>query len=130
MKVHNVHERVLAVPPEQVAALFEDMDPLWPTHVFPAPEPEDGGLRIGPMLWQPVERRDAAAAFRIVSPEAFPAEHWFEVEPDGTGGTTLRHTVAGEAVGEFEAVWREQVEPLHNAYIEALFDRAQEVAAS
>lgn len=130
MKVHNVHERVLTAPPEQVAALFENMDPLWPTDVFPAPEPEEGALRIGPMLWQPVERADAAAAFRIVDPAEFPAEHWFEVEPDGQGGTTLRHTVAGEAVGEFEPVWRQLVEPMHNAYIEALFDRAQQAAAS
>jgi hypothetical protein len=129
VKVRNVHERLLAAPPEQVAALFENMDPLWPTDVFPAPEPEDGALRIGPMVWQPVARGAAPAAFRIVSPREFPAEHWFEVEPDGTGGTTLRHTVEGEAVGSFEAIWREQVEPLHNAYIEALFDRAQEAAS-
>jgi hypothetical protein len=128
MKVHNVHERKLTAPPEQVAALFENMDPLWPTEVFPAPEAEEGGLRIGPMLWQPVERVDAVAAFRIADPDEFPAEHWFAVESDGAGGTTLRHTVAGEAVGAFEPIWREQVEPIHDAYIEALFDRAQEAA--
>jgi hypothetical protein len=129
VKVHNVHERTLTAPPAQVAALFEDMGSLWPSDRFPAPEPAQGGLRIGPMLWQPVERADAAAAFRVVAPDEFPAEHWFEVEPDDRGGTTLRHTVAGEAVGEFEPLWREQIEPMHDAFIEALFDRAQEAIA-
>ena len=41
----------------------------------------------------------------------------------------LRHTVHGEAVGEFEPLWRDRIEPLHNAYMEAVFDRAQEALA-
>jgi hypothetical protein len=129
VKVLNVHERTLAAPPEQVAALFGDMDSLWPTHVFPAPEPDKGGLRLGPMLWEPSERAEAARAYRIAAPADFPAEHWFEVHGDGSGGTILRHTIEGEAVGSFEEIWRDRVEPMHNAYIEALFDRAGEELA-
>ena len=128
MKVRNVHERLLPTRPEQVAALFEDMDRVWPVPAFPAPEPEGEQLRLGPMLWEPVLRDGAAAAFRIVGPAEFPAEHWFEVEA-ADGGTRLRHTVVGEAVGEFEAVWRERIEPLHDAYIEAMFDRAEEATS-
>ena len=130
MKVHNVHERRLATPPREVEALFANMDQLWPTHVFPAPKPDDGRLRIGMMLWEPIRRDDSPAAFRVIDPDDFPAEHWFEVEPDGDGGTTLRHTIDGEAVGAFEPVWRERIEPLHDAYIEALFDRAQEATGA
>ena len=129
MNVLNVHERTLTAPPEQVAALFQNLESLWPTEVFPTPEAEKGGLRVGPMLWEPVERADAVVAFRIVDPDGFPAEHWFAVEPDGAGGTTLRHTVDGVAVGEFEATWRELIEPVHNTFVEALFDRAQEAIA-
>ena len=129
MKVLNVHERMLAAPPEQVAALFVDMDSLWPTEVFPAPEREAGGLRLGPMLWEPAERADSPRAYRIAAPAEFPAEHWFEVRGDGSGGTLLRHTVEGDAVDWFEEAWRDRVEPLHNAYIEALFDRAGEAVA-
>jgi carbon monoxide dehydrogenase subunit G len=126
VKVHNVHERRVAAPPDEVTALFSDMDRLWPTQMYPAPQPVDGRLRVGPMLWQPVERSDAPAAYRIVSPADFPADHWFDVRPDGQGGTLLRHTVEGDAVGPFESVWRDRIEPLHDAFIEALFDRAQE----
>jgi hypothetical protein len=130
MKVHNVHERELAATPEAVAALFADMGQLWPTPTFPAPEPEGDLLRLGPMLWQPVERAGAARAYEIVGPKEFPASHWFEVDEGSNGGTTtLRHTVEGEAVGDFGSVWRERVEPMHNAYIEAMFDRAQEALA-
>ena len=31
VKVHNVHERQLSATPDAVAALFGDMDQLWPT---------------------------------------------------------------------------------------------------
>jgi hypothetical protein len=129
VKVHNVHERRVSASPDEVAGLFSDMDRLWPTHAFPAPTPADGRLRLGPMLWEPVERGDAPAAYRIVGPPEFRANHWFEVTPDGQGGTVLRHTVDGDAVGSFESLWRDRVEPLHDAYIEALFDRAQEAVS-
>ena len=119
MNVRNVHERRLAASPERVSALFEDIDGLWPT---PVPRPEDGKLRLGLMVWQ----RDDRASYRIVAPPEFPGRHWFEVEPDGGSGTILRHTVAGEAVGDFEEIWRDRVEPMHDVYIEALFDRAEE----
>jgi hypothetical protein len=130
VKVHNVHERTLAAPPADVEALFGNMDALWPTPAFPAPEPADGSrVSLGSMLWEPVEREGAAKAYRIVGPDEFPAEHWFEVRADADG-CVLRHTVEGEAVGEFEEVWRERVGPLHDAYIEAMFDRAQEALDS
>jgi hypothetical protein len=125
VKVHSVHERRLAASPERVVALFEDLARLWPP---PVPRSEDGRLRIGPMLWERVE--DAGApAFRIVEPAELPARHWFEVVPGGDGETILRHTVAGEAVGDFEPVWRDLVGPMHDVYIEALFDRAEEALA-
>jgi hypothetical protein len=122
VKVHNVHERKLAAPPAEVSALLEDLDSLWPS---PVPRPEDGMLRLGPMLWQ----RDDQASYRIVEPPEFPGRHWFEVVPDGEDASILRHTVEGEAVGEFEEIWRDRVEPMHDVYIEALLDRAEEALA-
>jgi hypothetical protein len=87
VRVHNVHERSLTASPERVAALFEDMDSLWPA---PVPRPDEGKLRLG---------------------------------------SILRHTVDGEAVGDFEEIWRDRGEPMHDVYIEALFDRAEEALA-
>ncbi len=129
MRVHNVHERPLTAAPAKVEALFADIEGLWPTHAFPAPQQQGDALRLGTMLWQPVDRPGAARAYEIVAPAGFHASHWFEVDEGSNGGAILRHTVEGEAVGDFEATWRDSIEPLHNAYIEAMFDRAQEVLA-
>jgi len=129
MKVHNVHERTLSAAPEQVEALFTDLEQLWPTHLLPAPQEEGDALRLGTMLWRLFERPGAARAYEIVEPAGFHASHWFEVDEGSNGGAILRHTVEGEAVGEFEPAWRERIEPLHNVYIEAMFDRAQEALA-
>ena len=128
MRVHNVHERTVAGALEAVSALFDDMERLWPAPDL-APKPEGGSFRVGRMLWRPVERTGALRAYDIVEPETFRASHWFEVAPQSEGGALLRHTVAGEALGEFEQVWRDRIEPLHNAYIEAVFDRAEEALA-
>ena len=129
MKIHNVHERTVASDPEAVAALFADMEQLWPTPEFPAPKPEGDLLRMGAMLWQPVERAGAVRAWDLVGPENLSGAHWFELDQEPNGNATLRHTIDGEAVGDFEHVWRDRIEPMHNAYIEAVFDRAQEALA-
>ena len=129
MKVHNVHERRLAVTPEAVTELFADSEQRQLVLRFPAPEPGSGLLRIGPMLWQPVERGGAALAYDIVGPAEFPASHWFEIGAGTDSRTTLSHTVEGEAVGEFEPVWRDRIEPMHDAYIEAIFDRVEAALA-
>ena len=129
MKVHNVHERAVTAAPGQVAALFGDMEQLWPTPDFPAPKPEGDALRMWMMLWQPVEREGSPRAYDVVEPDGLRASHWFEVVDGPGSGSIMRHTIEGEAVGEFEPVWRERVEPLHDVYIEAMFDRVQEALA-
>jgi DNA-binding transcriptional MerR regulator len=57
------------------------------------------------------------------------AEHWFELEPVD-GGTLLSHTVEGETPGEYEAVWAERIEPLHDRVLEALLDNVEAKVAS
>ena len=64
------------------------------------------------MIWEEFDRPGAVRAFRAVSPAALGAEHWLDLECFDEG-VRLRHTIAGEAVGEYEAVWREQIEPTH-----------------
>lgn len=123
MRVHNVHERHLSATPEQVESLFEDIEAIWPD---PAPRPEGTGVRIGPMVWQRFKRGDTTLAWRISEPHDLPAVHWFDIHPDTDGGTILRSTVEGQALGECEAQWRDTIEPVHDAYIEALFDRTEE----
>jgi hypothetical protein len=125
MKIGNQHERVVEAAPDEVAALVADFDRVWPTHIAPAPLRRGSRLlESGAMLWEEVGRAGAVRAFRVVSPRDLQAEHWFEVEPTD-GGTLLRHTVAGEALGDYEAIWRERISPVHDRVIEALFDNVE-----
>jgi hypothetical protein len=129
LKISNHHERVVAAQPERIAALIADFDRVWPTQISPAPRPEGPGLyRAGPMLWEEYDRPDATRAFRMVGSEGLRGEHWFALARV-EGGTLIRHTVQGEAVGECEAVWREQIEPVHELVLEALLDNVEVRAA-
>jgi hypothetical protein len=78
------------------------------------------------MRWQEFARLGAVRAFRVVSPPELRGEHWFEVQPV-KDGTVLRHTIDGEVFGEYEAIWRDCVEPLHDLVLEALLDNVQQI---
>jgi hypothetical protein len=125
MKMECVHERTVASSPEEVRSLIDDVFAVWPTELAPAPAPRGKGLfRAAPMMWQEYDRPGAVRAFRVVAPEGVHAEHWFDVE-SVDGGALMRHTIEGEAIGEFEGVWRDRIQPLHDKLMEALFDRIE-----
>ena len=130
MKIRNRHERTVAAPPERIAALVSDFDRVWPAGIAPAPRLQ--GRRLydaGLMLWEEFDRPGAARAFRVVRPDGLQAEHWFELEPV-EGGTVLGHTVEGWAVGKYEAIWRERIEPLHDLILEAFLDNVEAALAA
>ena len=130
MKIRNRHERIVAAPPERIAALIADFDRVWPTEVAPAPRRQGPRLYdAGLMTWEEFDRPAAARAFRVVRPDELQAEHWFELEL-ADGGTVLRHTVEGSAAGRYEAIWRERIEPLHDLILEALLDNVESAAAA
>jgi hypothetical protein len=125
MKVNNRQARVFAVTVDQLSALVADFDSVWPTEITPAPRRLGGRrYRAGIMVWEEFDRPGAIRAFRVVSPEALRAEHWFDLERVGEG-VRLRHTIAGEAVGEYETIWRERIEPTHGRVFAALFDKIE-----
>jgi hypothetical protein len=69
MKVHNVHERMVAATPEQIAPLIADLDRIWPTQITPAPRPQGERLyKTARMLWHEYDRLGAVRAFRVVAP--------------------------------------------------------------
>jgi hypothetical protein len=130
MKIRNRHERIVAAPPERIAALIADFDRVWPTEIAPAPRLQ--GRRLydaGLMLWEEFHRPGAARAFRVVRPDALQGEHWFELEL-AEGATVVRHTLEGCAVGRYEAIWRERIEPLHDRVLEALLDNVEAALAA
>src|SRR6266516_4106177 len=119
MKIKNRHERVVAAPPERIADLIADFDRIWPTQIAPAPRRQGHRLYdAGPMLWEEFDRPGAARAFRVVRPDGLHGEHWFELEP-AEDATVVRHTLEGRAAGQYEAIWRERMGPLHDLILEA-----------
>src|SRR6266851_672040 len=130
MKIKNRHERVVAAPPERIADLIADFDRVWPTEIAPAPRRHGHRLYdAGPMLWEEFDRPGAARAFRVVRPDELQLEHWFELEL-AEGATVVRHTIEGCAVGKYEAIWHERIEPLHDLILEALLDNVEAAVAS
>jgi hypothetical protein len=65
----------------------------------------------------------------VVRPDELQLEHWFELELV-EGGTVLRHTLEGCAVGKYEAIWRERIEPFHGLILEALLDNVEAAVPS
>ena len=130
MKITNRHERIVAAPPEQIAALIADFGRVWPTEIAPAPLRQGHRLYdVGLMLWEEFDRPGAARAFRVVRPDELQAEHWFELEL-AEGSTVVRHVIEGCTAGKYEAIWRERIEPLHDLILEALLDNVEAAAAS
>jgi hypothetical protein len=128
MKVFNRHERLIAAPPERIAALVADFGLIWPARLAPVPQPQDDRTYdTGLMVWQEYDRPGATRAFRVVSPAELQAGHWFELVP-ADGGTILRHTVEGTAAGRYETIWPGRIEPLHNQILEAILDNVQSAA--
>ncbi len=128
--MHNRHERVIAAPPEQIAALVLDFDAIWPVGIAPAPRPlGDRRYAVPPMIWEELEQPGAIRAFRVAAPAELQARHWFEAHPVDAG-TLLRHTIDGEALDHYEAIWRERIEPAHDLVLEALLDNVAGAASS
>lgn len=129
VRIRNRHERVISATPERVAGLVSNWDAIWPTQIGPPPRPlGDRRYQEGPMVWEEFDRAGAIRAFRVNLPEELRGEHWFEARPVD-GGTLVRHTVDGEAVGEYEAIWRDRIEPEHDRILEAVLDNIEAAVA-
>ncbi len=129
MRIRNRHERVISATPERVAGLVSDFDAIWPKQIAPPPRPlGDRRYQEGPMVWEEFERPGATRAFRVIVPEELRGEHWFEAQPVD-GGTLVCHTIVGEAVGEYEAIWRDRIEPAHDRILEAVLDNIEAAAS-
>jgi hypothetical protein len=40
-------------------------------------------------------------------------------------GTLVRHTVEGEALGHYEAIWRDRIQPAHDNILEGVLDNIE-----
>ncbi len=129
MRIRKRHERVISATPEQLAGLILDFDAVWPTQIAPAPRALGDRLyKAGPMVWEEFERPGAIRAFRVIRPDGLAGQHWFEGQTV-EGGTLVRHTLEGEAVGAGETIWRDTLEPVHDLILEAILDKIEAAVA-
>jgi hypothetical protein len=135
MKVLNVHERELSVPPKQVGGLIDSLsssqDLLWPRHSWPRME-FDRPLQVGangghsPICYF-VESYTPGRSirFRFTGPKGFNGHHRFEIFEIAAEACILRHTLEMDAIGPAVMSWPLVFRPLHNALIEDSLALAQ-----
>ncbi|MFH8613705.1 SRPBCC family protein [Streptomyces sp. NPDC017979] len=135
MGVHNVHERVLAAPAEEVGALVDTLsgpgDRLWPRHAWPAMV-FDRPLGIGasgghgPVRYTVVGYAPGASVrFAFRGPRGFHGFHEFTVHALDEERTVLRHVLAMDVRGPARVSWPLVFRPLHDALLEDALDRAE-----
>ena len=132
MRVCNVHERELPLPPKAVGALIDTLvgndDRLWPIGKWP-PMRFDRPLAVGavgghgPVGYMVEEYHPGQSIrFRFTAPRGFDGTHRFEVE-GREGKTVLRHVIEMRATGPALLSWPLAIRSLHNAAIEDCFDQ-------
>lgn len=138
MAVHNVHERELTgIPPERVGRLIDELagdnDRIWPVQSWPA-------MRLGPGLQLgargghgPIRYtiEQYAPGFwvrcRFTGPHGVHGYHEFSWRRGATG-TVLRHDLVVTPRGPARLAWPLALRWLHDALLEDLLDRAEQVA--
>jgi hypothetical protein len=137
MRIHNLHERLLAGSVEKVGALVDGLagpnDRLWPSDRWPAMR-FDGPLRpgargghgpVGYAVAEYVPGQHAAFTFDgrgLIA--GIEGGHRFEVL-EAKGRPVLRHVIEARCGLAAWLRWILVIEPLHDALIEDALDRAE-----
>ena len=135
MKVTNVHQRLLPVPPERTGALIDTLasahDKLWPRMHWPrmvldAPLGAGAAGGHGPIRYV-VEAFEPghSVRFRFTSPRGFDGWHALEVLDATPVHCVLEHRLEIETRGLASLSWPLVYAPLHDALLEDALANAQ-----
>lgn len=133
--VHNLHEREINAPAEEVGLLIDSLssktDRLWPRQEWPAMR-LDGPLRVGahgghgPVRYTVTHYEPGRrVGFEFTAPTGFNGSHSFTAVPHAEGSTMLRHELVMTLSGIAMLTWPLFYRPLHDALIEESLDRAE-----
>ena len=130
MRIHNVHERTLAIDADAAWALVDSLgtpdDRLWQNQRWPAMRRQDDIGQHAFVKYRVVGREAGRSLrFRFRDMPGFNGEHAFEIQPAGPGASVLRHTMTADATGPIELGWRLYIRRLHDALLEDLLDAAE-----
>lgn len=135
MKVRNVHRRLIAQAPANLAPLLSTLatleDRLFPHEQWPAMRFK-GGLRPGahgghgPIRYQ-VKKiiPQELIEFEFTQPQDFKGTHRFEVRPVDARHTELVHTIEMRVGLWGGLLWLFGIRALHDALIEDAFDKVE-----
>ncbi|MEU9865544.1 SRPBCC family protein [Streptomyces sp. NPDC047971] len=139
MPVHNVHERLLPMGPEQAGALLDSLssptaDRLWPHGTWP-PMAFDRPLSPGAKGGHGPVRYTVAAyvpgtwiRFTFTGPRGFHGFHEYAVLPVDEARTVLRHTLSMRVRGPARLTWPLAYRWMHDALVEDSLDLAERPA--
>jgi hypothetical protein len=136
MPVHNVHERLLPMGPEEAGALLDSLaggsaDRLWPYGTWP-PMEFDRPLQAGAKGGHGPVRYTVAAyvpgtwiRFTFTGPRGFHGFHEYAVLPVDENRTVLRHTLSMRVSGTARLSWPLAYRWMHDALLEDSLDLAE-----
>lgn len=136
--VRNVHERLIAAPPEAVGALLDTLgsahDRMWPEaphEPMVLRHPGGAGLAVGAhgghgAIRYTVESYEPGrrVTFRFSPRLPLVGTHEFFVDP-AAGGTLLRHELVARPSGVMRVLWPLVVRSMHDCYAEDALDRTE-----
>ncbi len=133
--VHNIHERLVAAPVEEVGPLLDRVggprDVLWPTPewepmVLDRPVAVGAAGGHGPIRYRVTAHEPGRRVEFTFEPGlGLHGRHTFTAEPAGPRSTLLRHVVEGRLSGPMVLAWPLAVRWVHDAVLEDLLDNAE-----
>ena len=128
MKMSNVHERTFDATPEQLAAIVQDFDRIWPTEIARAPTPQGDASTNWLHIWQEYDKPGAARHVPSRQSDDLQAEALvFDVEAwrYASASHDRRRAMRRRRVVH----WRDRIEPGHDVVLEKLLDNVGETVA-
>ncbi len=133
--IHNVHERHIAAPPDEVGALLASLgsadDRLWPGELW-VPLELDRAVAVGARGGHADIRYSVSQylpgrrlVFTFDPPTPLAGTHRFEVVEHPDGGTVLRHVLDAQPRGAMRLLVPLAVRWVHDALLEDALDRAE-----